>query len=415
MKEEIKENTLTNSFEKRVGSSLINFLIVIAKHKMFLTLFVFSITVGVTGIALLSTKWYKATASVLPAEKTDLFSSLGGISSLVKSFSPTKGLASLTANTELDRYMAILKSAKLTDDVIRKFNLRDEYELTDDYYEKVVKTFLANQEITVTDEGNLAINVFDKSPQKAADIANYMIQRLNEINTELSVTNAKSNRKFIEKRYLENVNTIEGLRNRLKLFQEKYGVIAVPEQMEATIKSMANIYADLTKSEVSANVLKRLYGSTSPLVHQAEVEQQEISKKLNNINSGKDWNKDNLSALIPIKKAPMLVNQYMTIYSDLQIQYKILEFVQPMFEQAKVEEIRNTPSVLVLDYATPPDRKAKPRGSIYFLISFLGSILSGLMIVFSIEAVQRIKLLTPDQYNNLVVLLKFNNKKIQIK
>jgi hypothetical protein len=132
---------------------------------------------------------------------------------LVKGFSPTKGLAALTGTSDVDRYMAILKSGTMMNDVISTFNLREEYELEDAYYEKVVKAFINNLEMDVEDEGNLVVSVYDQDPQKAADIANYMIAKLNEMNTVLGVTNAKANREFIEQRYIENITYIDSWKN----------------------------------------------------------------------------------------------------------------------------------------------------------------------------------------------------------
>jgi capsule polysaccharide export protein KpsE/RkpR len=301
----------------------------------------------------------------------------------------------------------------MIDDVIKKYKLREDYEMEDDYYEKVVKAFVGNLEMDVEDEGNLIVSVYDKNPQKAADIANYMIAKLNEINTRLSVTNAKANREFIEKRYLENITYINQLESDMKNFQEKYGVVAVPEQLEATVKAMSEVYAELAKKEVALNVIKRTYGENSPLLNHAEIEVQELQKKINIINAGTEISKDGVNLLIPFKKAPDLAYQYLKIFKDLEIQYKILEFVQPMYEQAKVEEVRNTPSVLVLDQAGPPELKAKPRGSIYLIISLMGSTFIGLIIVFSLEGINKMKQIAPDKYEYIRSSLKFKRKKAE--
>ena len=323
---EIKiEQTKDNKYS--VGNSLIELLTTIVKYRWFLFIFIFTITVGATLYALLSTKWYKASASVLPAEKTDALSSLGGLSSLVKGFSPTKGLAALSGSNELDRYIAILKSGRIINDVISKFELRKEYELNDTYYENVVKAFTSNMQIDIQDEGNLVLSIYDKNPYTAAEIANYMIDKLNEINTELSVTNAKANSEFIEKRYLSNIGDINQLETDLKDFQEKYGVVAVPEQLESTVKAMSEISSKLVQKEVALNVMKRTYGEDSPLLHQAQIEVNELKNKINPINSGNEITKDGINLLIPFKKAPDLANKYLKIYRDLEIQYKILEFI----------------------------------------------------------------------------------------
>jgi uncharacterized protein involved in exopolysaccharide biosynthesis len=400
-----------NSNNHTVGHSFIEFLTITVKYRWFLFLFVFIITASATIYALLSPKWYKASASILPAEQPDYFGVFGGLSSLVKSFSPTKGLAALTGTTELDRYMAILKSSTMVNDVIRKFNLRKEYELEDTYYEKVVKAFLSNLEIEVLDEGNLLVSVHDKDPQKAADMANYMVEKLNEINTQLSVTNARANREFIEKRYVENISDINQLETDMKDFQEKYGLIALPEQLESTVKAMSDIYADLVQKEVALNVIRRTYGDNSPLLNQLEIEVEELEKKFNTINAGTELSDNEVNLIIPFKKAPFLSNKYLKIYKDLEIQYKILEFVQPMYEQAKVEEVRNTPSVLILDKAGAPELKASPKGSIYFLIAFLSSSFIALLIIFTLEGVHKIKYIDPERYDYIKKSLRIGFKR----
>jgi len=327
MQEEKKQEELETTNKYFVGNSFIEFLTITIKYRWFLFWFVFIITGGTTVFALLSAKWYKATASVLPAQNTDFLSAFTGLSSLAKNFTASKGLAALTGNTDFDKFLAILKSSTLTDDVINKFGLRKEYEMENTYYEKVAKMFYSNLELTVEDEGNLTISVYDQSPQKAADIVNYMIDRLNEINTKLSTENARDNETIIEKRYLDNVREINNLETDMLNFQEKYGVIAVPEQLEATVKGMAAIYAELAQKEIEYNVLKRTYGENNPLVTNASITVQEFQNKIKNLNAGTTSFQQKDNPLIPIRRAPELANKYLKIYQNLQIQYKILEFV----------------------------------------------------------------------------------------
>ncbi|MCH7973272.1 MAG: hypothetical protein IH949_05210 [Bacteroidetes bacterium] len=407
-----EENLQKTNNENIVGNTFLEFITITVKYRWFLFWFVFIITAGATAFALLSPKWYKSTASVLPAEKTDLLSSLSGLSSLVKGFSPSRGLAALTGSTEFDKYIAILKSTTLADDVIDRFGLKKEYDLEDSYHEKIIKEFFSNLDIEIADEGNLVINFFDKDPQRAADVVNYMIDQLNIINTRLSVFNAKFNREFIEKRYNQNVNDINNLETKMMEFQEKYGVIAVPEQIESTIKTMAAIYSDYLKKEIEFNVLRRTYGESSPLVQKAKIGVEEILKKINSLKYGSDISKNDIKLLIPFKQAPELGKKYLKIYRDIEIQYKILEFVQPMFEQAKVEEIRNTPSVLVLDKAVPADRKSKPKGSLYAILAFVISLTIGFIIIICLEAIQKMKHTDKNSFDYIKNSLKSDFRKI---
>ncbi len=405
--------------DKNNSSTFFEFITVTVRYRWFIFWFVLIITASVTGYALLSTKWYKSTASVLPAEKNDLLSSLSGLSGLAKGFSASRGLAALAGgNSESDKFLAILRSSTITDDVISKYELKKEYERENDFYEKVVKDWQSNSSFEIQDEGNLTISVYDQNPQKAADIANYLVSRLNEINTKLSVQNATANRGFIEKRYLQSKGDIDSLETRMKNFQEKYGVIAVPEQIEATVKSMSSVYVDLYQKEIQFNVLKQTYGLDHPSTATAKIEMDELRKKINQINSGSDESQKDVKLLIPFKQAPKLANEYLKIYQNLKIQYTILEFIQPLYEQAKIEEVRSTPSVIVLDKAGPADQKARPKGTLFALVSFVISLLLGFFIVYTKEFFKKFKLVSNHDFNFVVNSLKsdlaivFRRKKV---
>ncbi|NWF88285.1 MAG: hypothetical protein HXY50_02360 [Ignavibacteriaceae bacterium] len=402
----------SDSNKQTVGNSLFEFLTVAIKYRWFLICFIFLITLSATLYAVFAPKWYKATASVLPAEQNDLLS-MAGLSGLAKGFSATRGLAALTGSgSESDKFIAILKSATITKEVIDKFNLREEYQLENTIYEKVVKEWQSNFELELQDEGNLTITIYDKNPQKAANIANYLVQRLNEKNTELGIRNARANREFIQKRYFQNVSDISSLELEMKKYQQKFGVIALPEQLEATVKSMSEIYTELYKKQIQYNITKQSLGMDHPLTAGSKVEIAELEKKIDQLNAGSDASQQDVKILIPFKEAPELGNEYLKIYRNLEIQYKILEFIQPLYEQAKVEEVRNTPSVLVLDNATPADHKAKPKILLYLLLSFVISTSIAFLIVIILEAFQKLKSNDGYRYQIIVETIKSDLSRI---
>jgi uncharacterized protein involved in exopolysaccharide biosynthesis len=387
--------------ENLVGSAFLDFLFIIAKHRKFLSIFILVIVGGAILLAVLTPKEYKATASVLPAVQSDLLSSLSGISSLAKSFSPLRGLGGLSGSDEIDKYFAILKSKNVQHRVIKEFNLRKVYDLEDKPLWKVEKALAGNLNFDLENEGNIIIEVYDESPERAAKMANFLVSILNEINTDLHVTNARSTREFIEKRYLQNLDDIAKLEAQMRLFQEKYGVIAVPEQIEATVKSLAELNVDLAREEVALNVLRKTLSKDNPALLTKEIEYKEINDKINKFGSG-NLITEYPKVLIPLNVAPGLVNKYLNIYKNLEIQYTIAEFITPVYEQAKIEEVRSTPSVLILDEAYPPERKARPKISLYALIGFVVSLVLGLFIVFSLELLKKLQQINPQKYSYFI-------------
>lgn len=388
---------MTEENQNLLGSAFLDVLYVVVKARKFLIIFISIFVLGALILGLITPKMFKATSSVVPAEQSDLLSSLGGFGSAAKSISSLKGLSSLSGSPELDKYVAILKSSSMKRDLITTFNLQKVYKLENKPYWQVEKEISGNLGFEIADEGNLNISVLDENPVLAARMANYLVDKLNLVNSQLHVTNAKSIREFIEKRYFQNVNDISTLEAQMKVFQQKNGVIAVPEQLDATIKTMATLYGELAKEEISYNILKQTNDPAQPVVYNKGIEVEEIRKKLNSITSNSDQLKDN-KVFVSMKKAPELVGEYLKIYKNLEIQYKISEFLIPVYEQAKIEEVKNTPSVLVLDKAYPPELKAKPKIALYLLIGFAGSLLLGLFFAFTVELFKRLQKVNPEKY-----------------
>ncbi len=391
----------TNDAAGPLGVSLLNFLEVITLWRRFIVWFVLACTIITTVVALFMPRWYKSTSSVFPAEQADLFSGLEGVGSLVKSFSSTKKLASFGEPTELDRYVAILKSNTVMDSVISKFNLLTVYDVasSSNKMEQARKELSGNTEIEAQDEGDLTISVYDKVPSKAAEMANYYVQLLNDINSELKVQNARGNRIFVEQRYDKNLKDIRSAEDSLKAFQLKFGVIAMPEQIEASIKAGAEVYAELAKKEISLGVLQRTLGEDHPTVKAAEIEIDETKRKIQELNSGSNSNSNEMKILVPFRQTPELGMRYIRLYREVQIQYKVMELLTPLYEQSKVEEQRNTPSVIVLDHALPAEHKAKPKVALFTLLSFVISTAVSLFIVFSIVGLQKLQILDPEKFN----------------
>ena len=108
-----------------------------------------------------------------------------------------------------------------------------------------------------------------------------------------------------------------------------------------------------------------------------------------------------MKILGPFSLAPELGGKYVRLFREMEIQNKILEFVTPLYEQAKVEEKRETPSVIVLDSALVPERKAKPKASLYGVLAMVVSTLLALGVAFGAEGIQRLRAMDPNRTSAL--------------
>ncbi|MCZ7614320.1 MAG: hypothetical protein M5T52_12495 [Ignavibacteriaceae bacterium] len=56
------------------------------------------------------------------------------------------------------------------------------------------------------------------------------------------------------------------------------------------------------------------------------------------------------------------MKKFLRLYRDIEIYTAILEFIVPIYEQAKLEEQKNIPVLQVIDYGVVPEKKLIHRG-----------------------------------------------------
>jgi len=161
--------------------NLIDLWQVVWKYR-WMTVLLTMIAVVVTGIVSLNLpKQYKATASVLPQIEM----------SKVQMAVPEAIAGGLlqTQNPMADIVVALLKSERMRQDIVKKFNLQDFYKA--EFYEEVLKKLSKATDIKVSKEGVVSVSVVSTDAKLAADIANFYVENLENLNEQLKITLAK--------------------------------------------------------------------------------------------------------------------------------------------------------------------------------------------------------------------------------
>ncbi|MBM4157964.1 MAG: hypothetical protein FJ216_04185 [Ignavibacteria bacterium] len=307
-----------------------------------------------------------------------------GISSFVN-IADLPGLSEFTEMTggsstkELSLYENILLSRKCVEETVIRFNMNDEWGFR--YMYDAVKHF-RNNVIEITKDktaGTMEIGICDKSPEKAKEIVDFLIYQLNKIYTELNVQNAKNNREFIEKRQNEVRKELEIMEDSLTNYQNIYGV--APEiQVQAAAKFEIELEAQLKAEEVKLELLKKIVASDQPEIKTQEEKINALKKQMENVKSS-----SNNTDILRLKGMPEVVMNYLRLKRELEIKNKILVTLIPLLEKARIEEKRDTPTVLIMDPPNVPDKRAKPKRMITTLImTLIGFALSyGSVIIYS--------------------------------
>jgi tyrosine-protein kinase Etk/Wzc len=234
----------------------------------------------------------------------------------------------------------------------------------------------------------IEVSVINEDPNVAAKIANYFIRLADSLNIIYNVERAKNNRIFLEKRYLKNREDLKKADEELYAFQKKYRIVAIPQQLEVAVKSAAEIEGMLTKRELEAYLLEGQFGKYSPQYQGIAAEVALLRKKVQELKNSSELGLTS-NILFSFKQMPEIAIQYLRTYREVEIQQTILEFVMPMYEQAKVEEQKSIPAVMVIDTAVPPQLKYSPKRLVIILGFFFLALFILIPFVFMSESSAR--------------------------
>ena len=387
---------------------LLDYFIAVLKWRKWLLINFFGVSIIAVIISLMLPKWYLSTTTLMPPQQD---TGLLGLSRMLNSI-PVGGLGLdfLKSGDIGYTYMAILQSRTVLDRLIEDFDLLEIYEFEQNQRDKARKTVAANLDFNLDKEGTITISVFDKDPQRAADMANALVGYLDSLNVILNVEKARNNRQFIENRFTENKLDLKQAEEDLKAFQQTHGAISLSAQAEAAIQGAAELQAQIIAEQVELGVKKRYLSTSHEEVIQTQNKLNELQKQLSDMQYGTrkaavNGDGQAVDILPPLAEVPELGLQYARLLRELEVQKTLYELLIQQYELAKIEEAKTIPTVQVLDRAIPPERKAKPKRSLIVIFAALSTTFVMILFILLIERIRLLQAEDPDRHAKLARVL----------
>src|SRR2546426_494278 len=177
--------------------SLLDLLIVLAKHKRIVLGVPFIVAIGAAIFSVLLPNIYTGTTRILPPQQSASAASalLSQLSGAFGGLAGTAGGAVGIRNPN-DLYVGMLKSRTVADNLIARFDLDKVYE---QQIQSNTRSILqGNTAIAAGRDGIITVEVDDKDPKRAAEIANAYVDELMKLTKVLAVTEASQRRLFFE-------------------------------------------------------------------------------------------------------------------------------------------------------------------------------------------------------------------------
>jgi len=278
-----------------------------------------------------------------------------------------------TPKTPDDLYVALLKSDSVQRALADRFDLKTRYDV--DSYEALRKQLPNYIRVTADKKsGVISVEVDDKDPQFAANLANAHESEVTKLLGRLAVSEAQVRRVFFEKQVQETKENLVKAEESLQGVQEKSGVIVLDKQAEALITGAAMLRAQIAEREVQLRVLRTAATEQNPAVIRLNSELNGLRSELARMESAQGGAPGSVVDM-PVGKIPQAAVGYVRARRELKLQETLLESMVRQYVAAKLDEAKEGPSLQQVDIALPPDHKSRPARALIVLASALVALL----------------------------------------
>lgn len=331
---------------------------VVWKKRKIISWIVGTVSILAVIASLLMPVWYKSTVVILPPSSQNSFSASSIIGQL--------GFGGFLGDAEdVNRFMALLKSRTIMEKIAHKYDLQNIYQAED--METTLRALEGNMSFEIGEENQLVCSILDKDQERVAEMANYIAQCLDSMNIAFYTGQAGNTRKFIESRVFMTLDSLNTLEKELTDLMRNEKIMSLEDQVSVAISKAADIKAEIMSKEIEFEVARKTISANNAQIQRLQLELNTLKNKYQD-----EFFSDKGDGLTPnLAAVPELGIKFLRLRRQSEYYIKVLEFLGPQYEQSKIEEAKEIPTLQILDPAVRPEKKEKPRRARMVIVAFL--------------------------------------------
>jgi capsule polysaccharide export protein KpsE/RkpR len=298
----------------------------------------------------------------------------GGMLSGGSSSKAAGGLAKLLGGADMGEvFLGAMQSQTLEDRIIDRFGLMDYYHASN--IEDARKALEDKVDLqSDRKSGIISIDVSDKDPERASEIAHAYVDELGKLMATVSTSSARRERVFLENRLTQLKAQLDVDSVNFSNFASKNTALDIPEQAKAEVGAAAELQGEIVLAQAELSGMRQIYTADNYRVKQTEAQIAQLQNELEKLGGKDAVLKPTLGSeeLYPsIRELPQLGVGWADLYRQLKIDETVYELLTEQYELARIEEAKETPTVQVLDPGNVAQRKSFPPRSVLVLLMTL--------------------------------------------
>lgn len=323
------------------------------------------LAVGLTalGVSFLIPPTFTARTVLMPPQAQQ-----SAAASLLQSLGALGGVAGAAAGIKNpnDQIVALLKSRTLSDRMIERFDLMKVYNAK--LRQAARKALEGSVRVSSGKDGLIVVEVDDKDPVRAADMANAYIEELSRLMGGLAVTEAQQRRVFFERQLKEARDNLTQAEIALKSGGIEADIFK--SSPAAAVTAVAQVQAQIAAQEVRLGSMRGYMTESAPEFRQGLVELQALRAQLAKLEA--------TDRTMPGDAG----GDYITRFREYKYFETLFELFAKQYEIARVDESRDGAVIQIVDPAVVPEWKTKPKRALIAVIATLAAGFGLLLLVF---------------------------------
>jgi len=434
-----REASSPRAGEKSGSPTTLDFLLRLLRWRKWILINTAVVALVAVVVSLLLPNWYASHVSILPPEEDalDIRGISGNIARAAAALSGGGGL-SFSGRMNLpmwavpsDLLAGILRSRRLAERVVAEHDLITVYE--SDNLDRALETYWKRVRVRVGPEGIVRLRVLDKSPARAAGMAATAVRVLDEIQRETRHAGAGQVRAFVAARLAATAVDLGAAEESLRVFEERFGLLVPEEQARALVQAIADVEAERLAAEVEREALASQVGAEHPEIRRVEARLRSLEAARMTLEgrasgsgfqgaaqgpaaggagaglpagSGAAATEAVRAGLIDLGRLPDLSLQFLRRYRAVEVLEALHALLMEMHEQYRILEVRDTPTIQLLDAPAVPIEKDRPHRAVICILAVLLACGAGLGVAAALESLAVVAETDPARHARLTRLLR---------
>lgn len=236
------------------------------KRRVPLIIITLSAAVISTLISFTITPKFRSTVVLFPASESPVSKSL-----LQANFQDRVGILGFGDEDQLERILQVLHSDDIRDHVIDRYDLMEHYEIDPDGafpLTKLYGEYASNIKFKRTEFNSIVIEVMDKDPQMAADIANDIAAQIDSTMNRMKRDRAVKALRLVETEYLNSAQRAKAYNDSISVLHRK-GIVSYDAQIERLTEAYGLAIAENNRAAAQTiqDKMREFQNNTGPFVY----------------------------------------------------------------------------------------------------------------------------------------------------